>query len=300
MLNIPWCEKYRPTQIDNIVLSNVNRKILSNMIKGTFENVLFYGPPGSGKTTTIIQSIKEYQREHNYYGEETIIHLNASDERGIETIRQQIINFSKCGLMFGHGDKFIILDEVDYMTYQAQELLSIVMMTYTNIKYCLICNYPNKINETIKQMCIPFLFNKHPKEKIYMLLKNIATSENITISKDYLYYIIELYEFCDIRSMINHLQEYSYEIKEVITNKNVYNNIFWNALFLEFIEIYEELNSKDNQLQLLNNWLNKCPEEFEWEHIVEKCIISYIEECKEPLPAEKMTSIINYLVKLKE
>lgn len=294
MSSIPWCEKYRPNNLNNIVLSDVNREILSNMINSKFENVLFYGPPGTGKTTTIIQVIKEYQKQHNYYGEETIIHLNASDERGIETIKQQIINFSKCGLMFGKGEKFLILDEVDYMTYQAQELLSIVMMNYPNINYCLICNYPNKITETIKQMCIPFLFNKHPIENICVLLENISNKEGLNVSTDYLYYIIELYECCDIRSMINHLQEYD------TNNANIYNKTFWCNLFYSFIELYK--NGDINNLKLLNKWLEKCPEDFEWDYIVEKSIISYVENENEneKIQPELMNEIISYLTKLKE
>ena len=89
--DIPWVEKYRPTHFDNIVLDPINRKLFEQIIeKGHFPNLLFYGPPGTGKTTTIINLINEYQKKHNNNAKGSVIHLNASDERGIDIIRNQI------------------------------------------------------------------------------------------------------------------------------------------------------------------------------------------------------------------
>ena len=89
--NIPWVEKYRPTEFDNIVLDPMNRTIFNKILeKDYFPNLLFYGPPGTGKTTTIINLIHSYQKKHNQVSRGTIIHLNASDERGIDIIRNQI------------------------------------------------------------------------------------------------------------------------------------------------------------------------------------------------------------------
>ena len=94
--SIPWVEKYRPTEFSNIVLDTTNRNIFENIIKKEyFPNLLFYGPPGTGKTTTIINLINEYQRRHSKLNKENIIHLNASDERGIDIIRNQIQQFVK-------------------------------------------------------------------------------------------------------------------------------------------------------------------------------------------------------------
>ena len=81
MINIPWVEKYRPTNFDGIVLDGINKKILKNIIeKDHFPNLIFYGPPGTGKTTTIINLVNEYQQQ--WSGEkinECVVHLNASD-----------------------------------------------------------------------------------------------------------------------------------------------------------------------------------------------------------------------------
>ena len=87
----PWCEKYRPKNIDDIVLDHLNKQILKNIIETSyFPNLLFYGPPGTGKTTTIINLINSYQNKIGVKNKDLIIHLNASDERGIDIIRNQI------------------------------------------------------------------------------------------------------------------------------------------------------------------------------------------------------------------
>ena len=94
--DIPWVEKYRPTHFDNIVLDPINRKLFKQIInKEHFPNLLFYGPPGTGKTTTIINLIQEYQKKFSKINKGNIIHLNASDERGIDIIRNQIHSFVK-------------------------------------------------------------------------------------------------------------------------------------------------------------------------------------------------------------
>jgi len=120
----PWVEKYRPTAFDDIVLDKTNKKILNNIIKKNyFPNLLFYGPPGTGKTTTIINLINLYQKTYNQKNKGFMIHLNASDDRGIDIIRNQINQFVNTKTLFGKGMKFVILDEVDYMTKNAQHAL---------------------------------------------------------------------------------------------------------------------------------------------------------------------------------
>ena len=90
-ISIPWMEKYRPTQFNDIVLDPINKKILNNILDTNyFPNLIFYGPPGTGKTTTIINLINEYKKKHNIKNKGLMIHLNASDDRGIDIIRNQI------------------------------------------------------------------------------------------------------------------------------------------------------------------------------------------------------------------
>jgi replication factor C subunit 3/5 len=117
----PWVEKYRPTNFDDIVLEYDNRILLKNIIeKNHFPNLLLYGPPGTGKTTTIINLIKNYNNVYKQHLR-SVIHLNASDDRGIDIIRNQINQFVNTKSIFGNGVKFVILDEVDYMTKHAQQ-----------------------------------------------------------------------------------------------------------------------------------------------------------------------------------
>ena len=92
--NIPFVEKYRPKNFDNIVLDDTNKQILQNIISTSyFPNLLLYGPPGTGKTTTIINLVKSYQERLGQNHKGLTIHLNASDERGIDIIRNQINKF---------------------------------------------------------------------------------------------------------------------------------------------------------------------------------------------------------------
>lgn len=205
--NIPWVEKYRPNQFDDIVLSNINRTIFKNIIdKNYFPNLLFYGPPGTGKTTTIINLINEYQKKHNQTNKGSIIHLNASDERGIDIIRNQIYQFVKSKNLFEKGLKFVILDEVDYMTKNAQQALKYLLQSSNyNVHFCLICNYISKIEESLKNEFICIRFNQLPKQEIYKFIKNITINENLILSDSVIETIQNNYN-SDIRSMINFIQ----------------------------------------------------------------------------------------------
>ena len=202
-----WVEKYRPCQFDDIVLDPLNRQILKNVIDSSyFPNLLFYGPPGTGKTTTIINLITAYQVKLNNKNKDLIIHLNASDERGIDIIRNQISFFVNSKPLFNTGMKFVILDEVDYMTKNAQQALRYLLQSYTNnVRFCLICNYISKIDEGLQNEFIRLRFNQLPKNEIVHFLTNISTSENLNISQKSLHCIQKLFK-SDIRSMINLLQ----------------------------------------------------------------------------------------------
>ena len=106
---IPWVEKYRPSQFQDIVLDPLNRELFQNILdKQYFPHLLFYGPPGTGKTTTIINLINEYQAKYYRVNKSNVIHLNASDERGIDIIRNQIHQFAKSKNLFETGLKFVI------------------------------------------------------------------------------------------------------------------------------------------------------------------------------------------------
>ena len=151
-MSIPWVEKYRPQHFDDLILSSLNRKILSNIIEtGFIPNLLFYGPPGTGKTTTIINLMNSYQKEYNQQGKGLVIHLNASDERGIDIIRNQINKFVNSKTLFSKGIKFVVLDEVDYMTKNAQQALCYLLQKQKDtVRFCLICTHKDCLDNRPK------------------------------------------------------------------------------------------------------------------------------------------------------
>lgn len=206
-VNLPWVEKYRPTNFKDVILSETNQCIFNTILEtGQFPNILFYGPPGTGKTTTIINLIKSYLNKFFSYKKDLIIHLNASDDRGIEMIRTQLSSFVSSSNMFSNGYKFIILDEVDYMTKTAQQSLRhIISRNYKNIRYCLICNYITKVNIDLRYEFVIMRFNSMPKDQIVSLLKNICKQENVSYTNEWLNEIQKTFKV-DIRQMINYIQ----------------------------------------------------------------------------------------------
>lgn len=203
----PWVEKYRPSNFDDIVLDSMNKTIFNNIINNQyFPNLLFYGPPGTGKTTTIINLINEYQTKYYKIDKSLIIHLNASDERGIDIVRNQISTFVKSSNLFEKGMKFVILDEVDSMTKNAQHALKYLLQTCgNNTKFCLICNYISKVDESLQNEFVCIRFNQLPRDKIFEFIKNICEKEQLSLDEHTINAIQDIFK-SDIRSIINFLQ----------------------------------------------------------------------------------------------
>lgn len=226
--NIPWIEKYRPTKFEDIVFDEMNEILFKKILENDcFPNLLFYGPPGTGKTTTIINLIEQYLKKKNILNKSSVIHLNASDDRGIDIIRNQINQFVKSLNLFNDGYKFVILDEVDYMTKNAQQALKYLLQTSThNVRFCLICNYISKIDETLQNEFITIRFNQLPSENIHIFLKNISKNENLNLNDEIIHTIQNIYG-SDIRGMINFLQlnQNETEWKNKIVNKSIWKKI---------------------------------------------------------------------------
>ena len=221
----PWVEKYRPNTFEDIVLDPINKKILENIIKMEhFPNLLFYGPPGTGKTTSIINLIQSYQDKCNQ--KNLMIHLNASDERGIDIIRNQINTFVNSKSLFNDGMKFVILDEVDYMTKNAQIALRYLLQDYkSNVRFCLICNYISRIDEALQNEFVRLRFNQLPEEEIIKFLNIINEKEQLQYNSNTIQLIQKLFN-SDIRSMINYMQSN----EQIIHDKKIIKTELWDEL----------------------------------------------------------------------
>lgn len=291
--NNVYVEKYRPTKFDDIVLDPLNKKLLKNIIEtGYFPNLLFYGPPGTGKTTTIINLVNTYQEKLNQKNKELMIHLNASDERGIDIIRSQINQFVNSKTLFNHGMKFVILDEVDYMTKNAQQALRYLLQNYSNsVRFCLICNYISRIDEGLQNEFLRLRFNQLPENDIINFLRNISNSENLKLSDKSLSLIQKLYK-SDIRSMINFMQSnQNLEDNQI----NIIDEQVWDTLYnklknsdelTKLITFINEISSKYNidKKNIIKDFLNYIIRNYEFINTPEYLNfienIIHFEECK--------------------
>lgn len=243
--HVPWVEKYRPSDFDSIVLEPNNKKIFQTILKTNyFPNILVYGPPGTGKTTTIMNLVTTFQKRNDQIGKGLLIHLNASDERGIDVIRTQIYQFVNSKTLFSLGTKIVILDEVDYMTKNAQQALKNILCGVNgNVRFFLICNYISRIDESLQNEFVRLRFNQLPDTKILQHLKYICNAENISIADDVILSIQNFYK-SDIRSMINHIQCNQSNTK----GQKAINNSLWET----FTDILRKEDSCDEACKFLD------------------------------------------------
>jgi replication factor C subunit 2/4 len=229
-----WLEKYRPKKISNIVGQETVKLMMKKSVEtGSLPHLLFHGPSGTGKTSTILALCKELFGQKLF--KERVFMLNASDERGIDVVRNKIITLSKISINTSHHKnnkdsnkiipcyKLIILDEADAMTKDAQYALRKVMETYVGItRFCFICNYRNKIIEAIASRCTNIRFNQLRFSESLERLKMIARKEKIEISKDHLEILINKSNG-DMRKSISFLQniKYRYKFKKSISDKDI-------------------------------------------------------------------------------
>ncbi|KIZ02081.1 Replication factor C subunit 5 [Monoraphidium neglectum] len=174
----PWVEKYRPKTLDDVA---AHKDIIDTIRRLTRENrlphLLLYGPPGTGKTSTILAVARQI------YGkalQNMTLELNASDERGIDVVRQQIQDFASTRSVYSNTFKLVILDECDAMTKDAQFALRRVIEKYTrNTRFCLICNYVIKIIPALQSRCTRFRFPPLDPEHVRLRLEHVVEQEGV-------------------------------------------------------------------------------------------------------------------------
>ncbi|KAL1934223.1 hypothetical protein VTP01DRAFT_6405 [Rhizomucor pusillus] len=181
--HLPWIEKYRPKTLSELVShKDITATIETFINANRLPHLLFYGPAGTGKTSTILACARKLYGD-NY--KSMILELNASDDRGIDVVREQIKNFASTRTIFSSGFKMIILDEADSMTNQAQSALRRVIEKYTkNVRFCIICNYVSKIIPAIQSRCTRFRFAPLETEQVEGRLQKIVQMEGVNLTED--------------------------------------------------------------------------------------------------------------------
>lgn len=258
-----WVEKYRPKKLDDIVLTDETKKIIvSFKEKKEIPNLLLAGIQGIGKTSLakiIVNDILGCQ----------YLYINASDENGIDTIRNKVVSFSKTRSIDGNI-KIVILDEVDGISLEAQKALRNTMEEYSfNTRFILTCNFKHKIIHALLSRCQE-LNLVPPLEGIAKRLLFILKNENIVINdihkKDLVVLIKKLYP--DFRKIINEVQKFSTNGTLSIPNTTLNNDFI--------IKIFEHIQQKrttvcrklwiENEEKFQGDYINLLREFFNYSH----------------------------------
>ncbi|KAL2261494.1 hypothetical protein VTK26DRAFT_908 [Humicola hyalothermophila] len=213
--SLPWVEKYRPVSLADVsghqdILATIEKFVDSNRLP----HLLLYGPPGTGKTSTILALARRIYGADNM--RQMVLELNASDDRGIDVVREQIKTFASTKQIFTMASsasrtgiaafKLIILDEADAMTNTAQMALRRIMEKYTaNTRFCIIANYSHKLSPALLSRCTRFRFSPLKEQDIRSLVDKVIEEENVKIMPDAVDSLVRLSKG-DMRRALNVLQ----------------------------------------------------------------------------------------------
>jgi len=204
MISEIWTEKYRPSSFSELVGQEEILKRISSLTNSfNIPHMLFAGPAGIGKSTMALIVVKELFKEN---WKENYLELNASDERGINVVREKVKSFARTKSLGRVPFKVIFLDEADALTPEAQQALRRTMENYSaTCRFILSCNYSSKIIDPIQSRCAIFRFKLLEKKDIEKYLQRITDSEKITISPEAIEILYEGSEG-DCRKAVNLLQ----------------------------------------------------------------------------------------------
>lgn len=249
---LPWIEKYRPKTINDIISHNEIIKSLKKFIQNeTLPHLLFFGPSGSGKTSTIMCCATEI---YGQFIDCMIMRLNASNERGIETVRTKIKNFvsNRNSILLPKEKqsifKLVILDEIDSMTVEAQGMLRQTIEKYsTTTRFCLICNEIDKINSALQSRCTLFRFAPLDSVNMKSRLELICIEESIQCDKKVVDSIIKISNG-DMRYSINLLQSVSIIVGKKISDSDIYK-MSGNCMPTIINKIFQILHTNNKNVQ---------------------------------------------------
>uniref|UniRef100_A0A914Z105 Replication factor C subunit 2 n=1 Tax=Panagrolaimus superbus TaxID=310955 RepID=A0A914Z105_9BILA len=204
-MSIPWIEKYRPKTLNDVVGNTETIERLKEFSHlGYIPSVIISGPPGCGKTTSIWALARDMLGN---YAKEAVLELNASDDRGIDTVRNRIKGFAQKKVTLPDGKhKIIILDEADSMTEGAQQALRRIMEIYSNTtRFAFACNQSDKIIEPLQSRCALVKYSKLSDEQMAKRVIEIAKIENLNFTEDGIEAILFTAQG-DMRQALNNLQ----------------------------------------------------------------------------------------------
>ncbi|KAL5234110.1 hypothetical protein ACI65C_001520 [Semiaphis heraclei] len=204
-LNTPWIEKYRPKSFSDIIGNEETVLRLEKFsLCGNVPNIIIAGPPGVGKTTTILALARILLGSAF---KEAVLELNASSDRGIDTVRNKIKMFAQQKVTLPPGrHKIIILDEADSMTDGAQQALRRTMELWSNTtRFALACNNSDKIIEAIQSRCAMLRYGKLSDQEIMTQMLKVCKSEEVSFSADGLEAVVFTAQG-DMRQALNNLQ----------------------------------------------------------------------------------------------
>jgi len=218
-LELPWVEKYRPKNLSQVMgHEEITNRLKSYVEKRNLPNMMFSGPAGTGKTSSAIALAKELFGT-NF--EQNFLELNASDDRGIDVVRNTIKDFART-LAFDSDFKIIFLDECDALTQDAQQALRRTMEKYTKTcRFILSCNYSSKILEPIQSRCVIYRFKPLGAKDVEKQIEHVAGLEKIHVddkAKVAVNYVCQ----GDMRKALNILQAAS-TLDKKITEEIVYS-----------------------------------------------------------------------------
>lgn len=199
-----WTEKYRPAKFEEVVgQQEIIKRVQSLVQSMNIPHLLLAGPAGTGKSTLALITVKEL---FGHSWKENYLELNASDERGIDVVRQKVKDFARTKSLGSIPFKVIFLDEADALTKEAQQALRRTMENYSNTcRFIMSCNYSSRIIDPIQSRCVIFRFKLLEKKDISKIVQRIAQSESLNLTEDVFDTLYESSEG-DCRRTINLLQ----------------------------------------------------------------------------------------------